>query len=764
MLSSFDSLMRKILLIPARNLGGVLAFFLTLFLVVLMLVLWNVSSNISAGSTRYLEEISRRLANTMVNSVEGSAQALTAVGTAYEHNHELYAQDVQRLYERLSLEKLIFIDLEGHGHDLGGNHYDFSDNRLVMQATKGKDVVFDCSAIHAKDGSVQKKSHMALAVPIFHGDKLSGAAIADVGETWGNNFLNTVLMEGSITFTLFDEAGSLLIKSVDFTRTGDNAELRNIQNLLDETHQDQLESRIQELMDNPDQTFLHFNYSIGKNAYQAVLVPIREYNVYLLTISTGHLGIEEFVSLDRTITATLAVLILLLTALCVTSGIFYHYCRSLAFTDPVTGGMTNVRFELEFDERLHRALPGQYTFFIININKFKLFNDIFGRSEGDRLLRIFYNNIRRELPSGSMLVCRSGIDEFDLLVANMSVDGVFECLDRAVAATMYELTKKSGSLDYSFSVRVGAHTIDETSSDYVNIKDRANIAMERARRTFSNNVRYGLFDEEDMKRARRERSIENSMQQSLDNEDFYIMLQPKVVLLTGCTCGAEALIRWYHPQLGRIYPNEFVPLFERNGFINKLDMWVFTKVCQLMQSWMKRGLPLIPISVNLSRSDIERKTNLADELAAIADSYGVPREFLDLEVTETIFYKDPAFIQKTVDSLRAKGFQCSLDDFGSGYSSLNLLPDLRVDTLKIDKSFFTSQELNRGRDRVVIKMVVELAHDLGLKVVAEGVETVAQRNFLCQCSCTVGQGFLYSKPVMPEEFELMTFGGTRQLC
>ena len=175
-----------------------------------------------------------------------------------------------------------------------------------------------------------------------------------------------------------------------------------------------------------------------------------------------------------------------------------------------------------------------------------------------------------------------------------------------------------------------------------------------------------------------------------------------------------------------------------------------------MARWKDRGYTLLPVSVNLSRCDLENRTTLAEELARIADSYGVPHKYLDLEITESSFYKDPASIRHVVDGMRRASFQCSIDDFGTGYSSLNLLPDLSVATIKIDRSFLSSGDLEKSSK--VIRMVVDLADRLGMKVVAEGVETEAQREFLRKCSCQVGQGFLYSRPVSVEEFERMAFG------
>ena len=492
-------------------------------------------------------------------------------------------------------------------------------------------------------------------------------------------------------------------------------------------------------------------------SHSAVLVPIPEYNLCTLVVSTGRFGIEEFAFVDRTVYMLFVLSTGLLGLLCVMLCLFYRYCRRLAFVDPVTRGMSPVRFELEYDRKMAFAGREDASLYCIDINRFKLINDFFGHEEGNRLLSLLYANMKRELPGEATCLCRASRDKFMLLVCGIGQDLILSLLDRAMQASIREFGSREGTgRNSSFSVSVGICPITEEVSDLAVVKDHADLARERASMSFGNFIHYGFFDEEDMQRARRWHSIESCMTQSLEEGDFYILLQPKVVLSTGIICGAEALVRWHHPQLGLIMPDEFIPLFERNGFVKRIDMWVFKRVCAMMAGWIAKGYRLLPVSVNLSRCDLENRLSLAEELAKIADAYGVPHEYLDLEITETSFYKDPASIRRVVDGVRKASFQCSIDDFGTGYSSLNLLPDLSVATIKIDRSFLSSGDMEKSSE--VIRMVVELADRLGMKVIAEGVETEEQREFLRSCSCQVGQGFLYSKPVSEEEFERMAFG------
>lgn len=247
--------------------------------------------------------------------------------------------------------------------------------------------------------------------------------------------------------------------------------------------------------------------------------------------------------------------------------------------------------------------------------------------------------------------------------------------------------------------------------------------------------------------------IEAEMYGALENREFHVYLQPKVNMVTTKICGAEALVRWIHPVDGMRSPALFIPVFEQNGFVSKLDMYMFEEVCRIKSDWAKQGAVYadLEISVNMSRMHLHEE-EFCKTIADIADRYGVPRNQLEIEITESVFEEDSDVLIDNVNRIKEQGFLVSIDDFGSGFSALNLLKDLYVDTIKIDRGFIQgSGETARGKG--IIRNVIALCMDLKVDVVTEGIESKEQAEFIMQCGCMIAQGFYYSRPLPLTEFE-----------
>lgn len=247
--------------------------------------------------------------------------------------------------------------------------------------------------------------------------------------------------------------------------------------------------------------------------------------------------------------------------------------------------------------------------------------------------------------------------------------------------------------------------------------------------------------------------IESEMDYALANGQFHVYLQPKVNMVTTKLYGAEALVRWIHPVDGMRSPAVFIPIFEKNGFVSKLDMYMFEEVCRIKSKWIKdeKIYANTIISVNMSRVHLH-ETEFCKELSLIADRYGIPREELEVEITESVFEEDINVLIDNVNRISEQGFLVSIDDFGSGFSALNLLKDLYVDTIKIDRDFIHgSGETSRGKG--IIRNVIALCMDLKADVVTEGIETKEQAEFIMSCGCQIAQGYYYSKPLPIDEFE-----------
>lgn len=429
--------------------------------------------------------------------------------------------------------------------------------------------------------------------------------------------------------------------------------------------------------------------------------------------------------------------------------------EQLAFVDPVTGGRNRTSFKLDGGNAVRASLPGAYVLVWLDIQKFKVVNDLFGVETGDRVLRHVYETVQRHLEEGEY-VARLAADGFNLLLRAAERQTLEKRLNRmAMAVNRLELFS---SRKYTLSFTAGIYPIDDPGLPLIQIQDRANIARKNISGAADHHLCACLFySEQDRLRSLREKDMENRMRGALEQEEFIVHLQPKVALAKRAIAGAEALVRWKTSQTGLMPPNEFIPLFERNGFIVELDLYVFKKVCALLRKWLDNSLAGLPVSVNMSRAHLGDQDFLK-RYEEIRQQYGVPAELLEIELTESLVFENPHLLIQFIERIRAHGYHCSIDDFGSGYSSLNILKDINVNTLKLDRGFFSKDLTEKAREQDVIISVIDLAQKLRMGTVAEGVELRPQVEFLRKAGCGMVQGYVFSKPLPVSEFERLAFG------
>ena len=416
--------------------------------------------------------------------------------------------------------------------------------------------------------------------------------------------------------------------------------------------------------------------------------------------------------------------------------------------------MNRARFELVAGEAIRSAPPDTYTLVWLNLDKFKLINDMAGNQEGDRALRYIHGELAAHLAPGEQ-VARIASDDYALLLRTAS--------DEALTARLGEMARDVNRFNdkrkykYILSFSAGLYRVNDPALPLTLIQDRANAARQSGQREAAGLCTWHRYSDQDRQRLLEEKDIENRMRTALNEGQFILYLQPKLSLRGGAVAGAEALVRWNDPEQGLLPPIRFIPLFEKNGFIRLLDGYVFEQVCALQRRWLDRGLKPVPISVNVSRAHFA-SPEFVNRYRDICAKYRVSPALVDIEVTETAAFEDPARFSQVVKALHGAGFSCSMDDFGSGLSSLGMLKDIEVDTLKLDKSFFTSPEMNDSRERDVVTAVIDLAKKLHITALAEGVETVPQRKFLTAAGCDLIQGYVFSRPIPVADFEKLVFG------
>ena len=302
----------------------------------------------------------------------------------------------------------------------------------------------------------------------------------------------------------------------------------------------------------------------------------------------------------------------------------------------------------------------------------------------------------------------------------------------------------NGLLDiHNIVMKWGIYNVEDRSVSIEQICDRALLAARSIKGQYGKY--FAIYDDTLRNQLLREQAITDSMESALSQNQFLVYLQPKYRIKDEALVGAEALVRWNHPVWGFLSPAEFIPLFEKNGFITRLDRFVWEKACAVLHDWDERGYYPISVSVNVSRADIYNE-DLADTLVKIIEKYDLAPSRLHLEITESAYTENPKQIIDTVTILRELGFVIEMDDFGSGYSSLNMLNDMPIDILKLDMKFIRS-EMAKPKSQGILQFIINLARWMNLSVVAEGVETKAQLLRLTEIGCDYVQGYYFAKPM-----------------
>lgn len=443
-----------------------------------------------------------------------------------------------------------------------------------------------------------------------------------------------------------------------------------------------------------------------------------------------------------------------ITDLTIQSQKLENYNRSvhkLAYSDEVTGGFNRRKFDQAAFEAINSNEIETYSMIWLNLQKFKLINDIAGIELGDKTLKYVYEKITKLLNDGEY-VARLFSDNFVILLKEQNDQKIEKRLNNIIS--QINDFNDSRELKYYLTFICGIYHINDIKLPITTMEDRAHTALKSINSKQSDLCVCYYYTDEIRSILLQEKEIENIMRDSLKKKEFQIYLQPKYSLKSKKIYGAEALIRWIHPIRGLLSPAEFIPLFERNGFIIDIDLYVFEEVCNLIRKWLNAGKEIHPISVNMSRAHFVNN-DFFKEYIRIKNEYDIPSKYIEIELTETMVFEDPEMFSKIIKKIHQAGFKCSMDDFGSGYSSLNLLKDLELDIVKLDRAFFSSEMMENKKENIIVKSIIDMTQALNMLTVAEGIESKQQMEFLSKTACDYIQGYVISKPVSINEFERM---------
>lgn len=410
--------------------------------------------------------------------------------------------------------------------------------------------------------------------------------------------------------------------------------------------------------------------------------------------------------------------------------------------DNLTGLYTRKSFFSRADEMLMNHPDAQYDLMMADLVDFKVINETYGASVGDEILRWFGTSILKNV-TNEIVVGRYGGDQFVVMCKH-------EDMLRINSEKYREafIEEESSNNLPRVVIKYGIYENVDHDMTIIAICDKAHMALNSIKHHYGTD--YAYYSDELKSEIEMNHKIENGMHQALENEQFKVFYQPKHSAENGQLIGAEALIRWVHPTYGYMSPAEFIPLFEKNGFIVETDLYVWKRTCENLKKWRDMGLKPVPVSVNASKVTFAQP-NLIRFLQLEVDKNNIEPELLHIEITETLMEENVEALIRKLTAIRAIGYQVELDDFGAGYSSINILSTLPIDIVKLDMSFM--KQFGDPKRAKVLAACIKLAKELGYKTISEGVELKEQCELLGFLGVDAIQGFYYSKPLTEKEFE-----------
>lgn len=492
-------------------------------------------------------------------------------------------------------------------------------------------------------------------------------------------------------------------------------------------------------------------FYIGNNSYPIYFEPLTYNGWYIVCVST----IKNFKSSTHTLLMVIFS-VFFVSILLYVAFLFFgtrllqnnqRKLMQLAYYDMITG---TYNFE-HFRSQLYRGrfVAGQCSIAILNMRHFQYINEVFGTERSDLLLKIVTDTIRPFLQENEFY-CRHQADQFYLLLQEGDKNTLEYRLKQMMEKIGVEAAKEESSYPVTLycGLAILEHEQDISSDLWLH---QAEFALKQGRNEHGNVIK--CYDRQMHQMDLLQNSIEGRMYEALKQGEFHLYLQPKIDIQKEQIVGAEALVRWICEDGIIIYPDQFIPIFEKNGFCVELDYFMFEQVCKYLKKWILQGVDF-KISVNQSKL-MFYQSNYVERLCSITQKYGVQNEQITLEVLEGLVVKNREQLKEIMKQLRQKGFRISLDDFGTGYSSLSLLADMELDEIKLDRSFLSEQLIQKKSGKKVLENMIKLGKDLKFMTVVEGVETEEHHQLLKKFGCQIGQGYYYSKPISVDEFETL---------
>ena len=734
-----------------------------LLIIVGVLTLFHLMSTQIKASEKIADEVSQQLAFNINNRIAGDLQVLEMISSSISDNISNFKpQDLTAFLKtggrQAAFKAFSYINKNGTAFTA------VREENFIKQTNESKSPCFKEASSgemcfnRIKESSDGWGSYRNIyAVPIKKHGKVLSVLSAQARADIFKNILDINTFNGTAFSNLIRSDG-------DYVLRANHPSIDNFQNFFDQPEtfltikKDKLKNDIRELKNGTFWTYL--DGQIWLCAYTPVVFSDW---VLLLFIPAKVLALSAIEIVFFTIGIMLAInclVFLILKRVETMQKKSYEKMMEIAFVDEVTGGHNKAKFVIEAQNILQNVSSSdKYALVLMDIAKFKVINELYGFDLANVILKDVYGIIKNNLPNDSIMA-RSFAATYLFIIKydtekdiNSIIDKIYKEIENYNSETMTVLKTSYNKAAAKLVPLFGVYLINDVTVPIYIMCDRVGLA----KRTIANDINkyISYYDDNLRKQLLIEKNIEDEMHNALESGQFVMYLQPKYNMKTLTVAGSEALVRWIHPTKGFMPPNDFIPLFEKNGFVLNIDRYIWEQACKAIKSWIDRGYNPVPISVNVSRLHLSNEFFI-DDLKELINKYQIPTELLELELTESAGFEDFDKFIDIINELKKQGFSIAVDDFGSGYSSLNMLRQIPCDILKLDKGFINDSTTDE-RGKIVVQHVLSMAKNLSLKTVSEGIETVEQAQFLTNSGCDIAQGFLYAKPMKLEDFEKIAF-------
>ncbi len=724
---------------------------ISIFVVAVILIgMVNYSNNIweelSDSSNDALSESTKQIQNTINIELEKELISLQNVSDSLG-KLQTNAEDTQNYLISIqsfhNYDNIVAVHKTGEGITSEGEILDFSDTVYFEYAMLGNSFITDLQV-----SKIDGEEKYILVTPTRVDGEIIGAIFAEYPKNYLDQYITDIFAgEGSIHIT--NHNGDIISSSTE-NISSDKINFYNVlENSVFEdenTHGNIIENINSQEFSGLNNVVLTPQNADEKLVFDCKRLNFNNWNLFLVVpYETLYADATEII--DRinflTVISLLGGLALVSFVIVLRRNAMINI-KTVAYYDKLTSLPNLPYFKRMMKEMLQFKPDLEFACTKIDVVNFKILNEIYNYETGNELIETF-GKVLKSVNEPNFLAARIKADEF--IVFSEKNFAVTFAENKEVFEQLY-LESYKNLREYNLDFRYARYFIKKGETDVNAIIDKVTITHNMAKQTkksiiadYNDNYKSNLI---------KNTEITNKMTSALYNNEFVTFLQPKFYIESGKIAGAEALVRWFEADGKMIFPSDFIPVFESNGFIVDLDKKMLKNVCATIRKWLDAGIEPVPVSVNFSRLHLNNPEFIT-EIKKITDLAGVPRKYIEIELTESTILENETVLISTLEKLHKSGFKLSMDDFGSGYSSLGLLKNLDVDVIKMDRSFLVDGEKS-PKGNIVIECVVKMAQELEIETVAEGVETIEQVEFLKSLGCDIAQGYYFAKPMPSTEF------------